>query len=102
MGKVVDYFKPAEGKTYCEMLQSNKLHQWSSDGKNWVIPMYHNSNLGGSSVRYPDDGRNYLSFWGGNGNNGGCCHYSFNDISDWKRSFSIFYGIGSMIITYIL
>ena len=98
MGSVVDYFKPVEGKTYCEMLQSHKLHQWSSDGKSWVIPLYHPSGLGGSATLYPGDGRRYLPFWGGNGNHGGCCHNSYNDVSAWDRPFNIFYGIGSMLI----
>jgi len=93
MGSVVDYFKPVEGKTYCEMLQSYKLHQWSSDGKNWVIPLYYSNHIGGSANGYPTDGRTYLSFWGGYGNKGGCCHNSFSDTVAWKRPFNIFYGI---------
>ena len=73
MGSVVDYFKPITGKTFCEMLQSFKLHQWSSDGINWIIPAngQHTHLLGGSDKSYPTDGRVYLSFWGGNANNGG-------------------------------
>merc|ERR1712062_189885 len=41
MGAAIDYFRPIQGKTYCEMLGSYKLHQWSSDGSNWVIPNYY-------------------------------------------------------------
>ena len=94
MGSVVDYFKPIEGKTYCEMLQSHKLHQWSSDGKNWVIPLYYSTHIGGSDNYWPADGRSHLSFWGGGGNLGGCCHSSFSDTSGWGRAFNIYYGIG--------
>lgn len=32
MGAVRDFFKPTEGSTYCEMLQSSTKHQWSADG----------------------------------------------------------------------
>ena len=98
MGSVVDYFKPVEGKTYCEMLQSHKLHQWSSDGKNWIIPLYYHHLFGGSDHGYPTDGRGYLSFWSGNGANGGCCHHSYTDAHGWKRAFNIFYGIGKIVI----
>ena len=101
MGSVVDYFKPVEGKTYCEMLQSHKLHQWSSDGKSWMIPLYYDHLLGGSAYKYPVDGRTHITFWGGNGNNGGCCHNSFSDASAWKRPFNIFYGIGNTFILSI-
>lgn len=98
MGSVVDYFKPIERKTYCEMLQSHNLHQWSSNGKDWVIPLYHSSGRGGSTANYPSDGRKFLSFWGGNGNRGGCCHNSYSDSSAWNKAFNIFYGIGNLII----
>ena len=98
MGDVVDYFKPVEGKTYCEMLQSRLLHQWSPDGKNWVIPSYQfpTRNLGGSALGYPTDGRDYLSFWGrSNGDQkGGCCTYNYTAGIDWNRAFIIFYGTG--------
>ena len=94
MGSVIDYFKPINGKTYCEMLQANNLHQWSSDGKSWVIPKYHPNNLGGSLPNYPQDGRKYLSFWGGYGSNGGCCHYSYNDKAQWHKAFKLFYAKG--------
>ena len=98
MGAVIDYYKPIPGKTFCEMLQSDKLHQWSSDGKNWAIPSYFTHGLGGSARLYPADGRSYLSFWGGNNYKGGCCHNSFGDKEGWKRPFNIFYGIGRMLI----
>ena len=98
MESVVDYFKPVPGKTYCEMLQSSTLHQWSSDGKNWVIPSAHGSLLGGSAENYPSDGRKYLSFWGGNGANGGCCHYTYKDTAAWKKAFRIFYATGTMFL----
>ena len=66
------------------MLQSHKKHQWSSDGKNWVTPSYYSAHLGGSAVGYPTDGRSYLSFWGGNGNQGG---YD----NGWNKEFKLYY-----------
>ena len=82
---VIDYFRPVQGSTYCEMLQSHTKHQWSSDGKTWVTPSYYSAHLGGSSHGYPADGRSYLSFWGGNGNQGG---YD----SGWNKAFKLYYG----------
>ena len=95
MGNVIDYFKPVPGITYCEMLQSRTLHQWSSDGKNWKIPIPNGGSTGGGSApNYPTDGRRYLSFWGGNGANGGCCHYTYNDGAAWNKAFRIYYATG--------
>ena len=94
MGSVVDYFKPITGKTFCEMLQGYKLHQWSSNGLIWQIPNYYTGHLGGSAYNYPTDGRSHLSFWGGHGNKGGCCHSSYSDGGAWKRAFKISYGLG--------
>ena len=102
MGSVVDYFKPVEGKTYCEMLQSNNFHEWSSNGKDWVIPLFHSDFLGGSAGKYPSDGREFLSFWGGHGNRGGCCHNSYSYGAAWDRAFSIFYGIGNLIFRMLI
>ena len=103
MGSVVDYFKPVEGKTYCEMLQSNKLHQWSSNGKQWVIPLYYPVHFGGSAINYPADGRDFLSFWGfgagANNNQGGCCHNSYSDVAQWLKPFNMYYGIGNILIS---
>ena len=94
MGSVVDYFKPVSGKTYCEMLLSFELHQWSSDGSNWVTPRYHIKNLGGSASEYPSDERRFLSFWGGNNEHGGCCHYEYGDSARWDKAFQLFYAKG--------
>ena len=94
MGSVIDYFKPIAGKTYCEMLLSFKLHEWSSDGSNWVTPKYYYAHLGGSATEYPSDGRRYLPFWGGGGKRGGCCHYAYGDSGLWERAFKLFYAKG--------
>lgn len=103
MGTVIDYFKPVPGITYCEMLQSYTLHQWSSDGKNWVTPIPYIGHLGGSATNYPTDGRSYLSFWGGGGAQGGCCHYTYNDGTAWKRAFRIYYATGTnfLVLLYV-
>ena len=95
MGSNVDYFKPIPGKSFCEMLQSYKFHQWSPDGKNWVIPTYYDRHLGGSAGGFPTDGRTSLPFWGWgmnfNNNAGGCCHYTKDSRADWGRAFELLY-----------
>ena len=35
MGAVRDHFKPVEGATFCDMLQSNDTHQWSYNAMEW-------------------------------------------------------------------
>ena len=32
MGSARDFFKPIEGASYCDMLQSSTKHRWSADG----------------------------------------------------------------------
>lgn len=99
MGNVTDYFKPIVGKTYCEMLGSDTLHQYSPDGVDWMIPVYHGIHLGGSQNRddpgwktkYPGDQRLTVSFWGDNSLKGGCCHYECNDGASWGLAFSMYY-----------
>ena len=55
MGAVVDYFRPrSSSMSYCDLIQSNLNHQWSSDGLNWRTPSYHipsypSQYMGGSS-----------------------------------------------------
>ena len=111
MGSVVDYFRPIEGKTYCEMLQNNNLHQWSRDTSNWITPSFSpGHHLGGSSHRFPkiwQDTRAYVSFWGSTESQktvGGCCHshvgYDDNgnmktDKSGWGKPFSLYYVDGT-------
>lgn len=90
MGSNVDYFKPIEGKSWCEMLNARNLHLWSSDGENWVQPTYFSTHWGGSAALYPADGRNYLSFWGSASQVGGCCHNALADTAAWGRSFEIY------------
>ena len=87
MGAVRELFRPAEGVSFCEMLQSNDKHQWSYNGVAWVTPAFHAGNtLGGSDPDWPrdngrtEDKRSYLSFWGANHESprltGGCCSTS--------------------------
>ena len=97
LGDVVDYYRPIAGKTFCEMLQSNKLHQWSPDGLNWVTPAYTSlPHLGGSAIDWPADGRKYLSFWGSNIQKGGCCisEYDKYDGRSWMLEFKLYYVSG--------
>jgi hypothetical protein len=69
VGSVVDYFRPASGKSFCDMLTSHDSHEWSNDGETWYTPGYHSSQLGGSSGNWPNsnvdgDSRERLFFWG--------------------------------------
>lgn len=84
MGTAVDYFRPVEGATYCEMLTSYSKHQYSKDGVDWITPAYSRQTIvhGGSSFNFPTtkfkgDERYHLSFWGtDSGLVGGCCSTS--------------------------
>lgn len=86
MGAVRDLFKPVEGSTFCQMLQSNDRHQWSYDGVEWATPGSHaNDKNNGGSVNYwprdkgrAGDNRIFLSYWGIEHGSltGGCCSTS--------------------------
>lgn len=81
MGAVRDFFKPTEGNTYCEMLQSNSKHQWSNNGVDWKEVDFYSGNSndnGGSAKSFPtnNDKRDFLSFWGHGTLTGGCCSSS--------------------------
>ena len=86
MGDVLDYYRPNEGVTFCEMFTSQTVnHQFSRDGSHWMTPSEHGGHFGGSSgvPDDPDDSRAYLTFWGSNGAAGGCCHSSYSDSAAW-------------------
>jgi len=99
MGSVTDYFKPNPGKSWCEMLTSSSEHQWSSDGQDWITPLYFSSmaevtGFGGSDRFVPQDyipgdRRAYLSFWGGEFTSvrGGCCTSSYEEHSLKEASY---------------
>jgi len=96
MGSVVDYYRPGKGKSWCDMFTSETLkHEFSRDGVKWVTPTDHSGHYGGSvHNQIPDasangDKRNYLSFWGSEGSNGGCCHSSYSDGAKWGQAFTI-------------
>jgi len=100
MGSAVDYFKPKDGYTYCDMLTANDKHTFSADGHNWQVPTYFHDkslHLGGSAwgwpvhnVAYPEGNRAYLSFWGvTNGNKGGCCSSKYDQSGHWGQAFEM-------------
>jgi hypothetical protein len=105
MGTVVDYFKPVESSSWCEMLKSNTKHQWSATGVDgsWVTPDYVGSqpgHLGGSSVDWPlqkveGDKRRHLSFWSDDVNLGGCCSTSTEiySVGNWGVAFTLSFGV---------
>eukprot|EP00729_Bicosta_minor_P032611 gene32611-biopygen9561 len=83
MGAVRDFFRPVEGATFCEMLQSHDKHQWSADGETWVDVDFWSVHNGGSATVWPRDNgragdeRRFLSFWGRDDSvTGGCCSSS--------------------------
>lgn len=103
MGAVRDFYKPVQGATWCQMLQSNTLHQWSRNGLDWFIPSYFGGVNGGSAVNWPrdtveNDARKHLSMWGDcdacHWGKGGCCSTSTSvyDIS-WGMPFTFAYGL---------
>ena len=100
MGQVKDYFRPTSAMNLCSMMKSHNKHTWSATGGEgtFVTPKYYHQHWGGSQTWWPKsvDGRAYVSFWGGNGANGGCCHYSSTsyggsaDSSAWNRAFKVY------------
>jgi hypothetical protein len=104
MGSVVDYFKPVEGATWCEMLTSDVKHQWSSSGLegSWETSVHlssDDSRNGGSVVDWPKnnvagDMRRHVIFWGADAHDGGCCSMSIDeDFSGWNKQFTMSFGI---------
>ena len=96
MGSVVDYYRPNQGVSFCEMFTSEAVnHQFSRDGSQWVTPSDYGGHFGGSNANDvpadPDDGRTYLTFWGSSGSPGGCCHSSYSDGAAWGQAFEIVY-----------
>jgi len=96
---VVDYFKPTEGYSFCEMLTSVNKHQWSATGQgdSWTTPTYISGTyLGGSNSYWPrrsgreGDDRRYLNFWGNENNQGGYCAPSYTSSSvAWNNPFTM-------------
>lgn len=99
MGSVVDYFKPKDHYTFCDMLMAGDKHLWSSDGLEWKKPAYYSSwgRMGGSAENWPklnvnDDYRAHLSFWGDLNRKGGCCSPSLTKPYDgWGQAFTLSY-----------
>ena len=96
MGSVVDYYRPNEGVSFCEMFTSEAVnHQFSRDGSQWLTPSDYGGHFGGSNANDvpadPDDSRTYLTFWGSSGSAGGCCHSSYSDSAAWGQAFEVIY-----------
>ena len=96
MGNNVDYFRPVEGKTFCEMVNSPNSHQWSADAVTWRTPVYTTGLAGGSAGDWPKtevlgDGRVFLPTWGGThpSPTGGCCHNTKYDAHNWQKTFDL-------------
>ena len=96
MGDVVDYYRPNDGVSFCEMFTSETVnHQFSRDGAQWVTPSDYGGHFGGSNAgdvpAHSEDSRTYLTFWGSSGASGGCCHSSYSDSAAWGQAFEIVY-----------
>ena len=118
MGIVIDYFKPVEGSTFCEMLLSKSKHQWSPDGKKFQIPIYGDTHLlinelGGSAKNWPrdndieEDSRWRLAVWGNAQgiHKGGCCDNDYEGNGypgQWAQAFQMFYIISGNKILFPL
>jgi hypothetical protein len=97
MGSVREFFRPVVGSSLCEMLVSRDKHEWGATaGGSFVVPAYYTVYFGGSALNWPlanvvGDGRAFLSFWGQNGNQSGCCHNASDpaDAPTWNRTFRL-------------
>merc|ERR1711933_145845 len=98
MGNVTDYYKPKVDVTWCSMLTSRNLFEWSSDGNGWETPSYSDFDAFGGSEQfwpsdneaYPDDQRRFLSFWGSSNQAGGCCTTDYSSAQGgWGQSFTM-------------
>eukprot|EP00998_Keelungia_sp_KM082_P006024 NODE_229_length_2248_cov_115.633192_g223_i0.p1 GENE.NODE_229_length_2248_cov_115.633192_g223_i0~~NODE_229_length_2248_cov_115.633192_g223_i0.p1 ORF type:complete len:704 (+),score=171.93 NODE_229_length_2248_cov_115.633192_g223_i0:315-2114(+) len=91
MGELTDYYRPLEGSTLCEMLQSNTLHQWApTEAGPWYSVEGNRWYLGGTSDWWPakftfQDWRKYPSVWA-NAAKGGCC-YSEQTDDKWTKNY---------------
>jgi len=108
MGNVVDYYKPRDGKSFCDLLTVPNAHMWSSDAANWMIVETYGNQLGGSSAGWLNDNReecdkrSMLNGWGmpypagqATGTSGGHGSSDYNqrytNVNGWGNAFKIFY-----------
>lgn len=106
MGLYVDYLIPMEGVSVCQLLTGGSFsstHYYTSesplkgnqdyDGNAFLVPPTEEwGRLGGSPFGFPDDGRDYLSFWGANYVSefkGGCCQSSPKQSEEWFQAYSV-------------
>jgi hypothetical protein len=47
------WFRPRVNSTFCDMINTHNLHEWSDDGISWYQPTYHTGLCGGSSWDWP-------------------------------------------------
>eukprot|EP00443_Scrippsiella_acuminata_P012790 CAMPEP_0115217112 /NCGR_PEP_ID=MMETSP0270-20121206/25693_1 /TAXON_ID=71861 /ORGANISM="Scrippsiella trochoidea, Strain CCMP3099" /LENGTH=84 /DNA_ID=CAMNT_0002630985 /DNA_START=1 /DNA_END=255 /DNA_ORIENTATION=- len=79
------------------MLVSYSKHLWSPDGESWEEPAYYRLHLGGSrkywphqNSNHPMDQRDYLSMWGDETREGGCCMAALSGVvSSWEQAFTM-------------
>uniref|UniRef100_A0A7S3BTG6 Uncharacterized protein n=1 Tax=Haptolina ericina TaxID=156174 RepID=A0A7S3BTG6_9EUKA len=99
IGDFIDYFRPVKGKTFCEMIVSDKYHEWSYDGLQFhsLEAHYHDGNshfggaVGGTPAKLGDSSRTHVPFWGKKSSDaGGCCQLSTTDTVGWGKPFDMY------------
>lgn len=96
MGSNRDFFLPATNMNWCDMLTSNSKHWHSADGSTWTQPTYYDESqssfvpLGGSAQDWPSGSRKWLSFWGSDTYQGGCCSSTNTGEDAWKEDFMMY------------
>jgi hypothetical protein len=83
---VVDFYRPLNGVSLCNMLRASNQHLWSASAAGpFSTPTYPpnpavgaNTPLGGSAANWPHgDVRPYISFWGAANAAAGCCSLTY-------------------------
>lgn len=100
MGDLLDFYMPADGYNWCDMLVARDRHYHSTDGTVFYQPDYYvpsSSSFGplGGSAAMPDTGtqsRGYLTFWGSESYAGGCCQSqdSTHTQNTWRQPFTVY------------
>jgi len=100
MGQIKDYFHPGGSMSMCHFLFNQDFSWSATEGGTYVTVPFNSKGryLGGSKGSWVQDGRNYLSFWGGDTvRKGGCCNYASNNyggtvdvaIQGWNKAFTL-------------
>jgi len=85
MGSVTDYYKPKE-EDWCVMLTEKRSVLWSADGYEWKRPTNFQHDF------FENDHRKFLSQWGSETHEGGCCSGDYLDGTEaWGQPFTMYW-----------